>query len=50
MVTARRAGLATAELERGYTDVRSPITGRIGLQRMEVGGLASAGQTVLATV
>jgi membrane fusion protein (multidrug efflux system) len=50
VVTSRRAGLATAELERGYTDVRSPITGRIGLQRVEVGGLASAGQTVLATV
>ena len=50
VVASRRAGLATAELERGYTDVRSPITGRIGLQRVEVGGLASAGQTVLATV
>ena len=50
VVSSRRAGLATAELERGYTDVRSPITGRIGLQRVEVGGLASAGQTVLATV
>jgi membrane fusion protein (multidrug efflux system) len=50
VVTSRRAGLATAELERGYTDVRSPITGRIGLQRVEVGALASAGQTVLATV
>lgn len=50
VVASRRAGLATAELERSYTDVRSPITGRIGLQRVEVGGLASAGQTVLATV
>jgi membrane fusion protein (multidrug efflux system) len=50
VVNSRRAGLATAELERGYADVRSPITGRIGLQRVEVGALASAGQTVLATV
>ena len=50
VVASRRAGLATAELERGYTEVRSPITGRIGLQRVEVGSLASAGQTVLATV
>jgi membrane fusion protein (multidrug efflux system) len=50
VVTSRRAGVATAELERGYAEVRSPITGRIGLQRVEVGALASAGQTVLATV
>lgn len=50
VVASRRAGLATAELERSYTEVRSPITGQIGLQRVEVGGLASAGQTVLATV
>lgn len=50
IVEARRAGLAKAQLERSYAEVRSPITGQIGLQRIEVGGLASAGQTVLAVV
>jgi len=47
---ARRSAVATAELQRSYADVRSPISGQIGLQQVEVGGLATAGQTVLATV
>jgi membrane fusion protein (multidrug efflux system) len=50
VVTARRASLETARLSRSYADVRSPITGRIGLQKVELGALATAGQTVLATV
>ena len=50
VVDARRSAVATAELQRTYADVRSPISGQIGLQQVEVGGLASAGQTVLATV
>ncbi len=50
VVQARRAGLDKARLDRSYADVRSPITGQIGLQKIEVGALASAGQTVLATV
>jgi membrane fusion protein (multidrug efflux system) len=50
VVTARRASLETARLSRSYAEVRSPITGRIGLQRVELGALATAGQTVLATV
>ena len=50
IVDARRSAVATAELQRTYADVRSPISGQIGLQQVEVGGLASAGQTVLATV
>jgi membrane fusion protein (multidrug efflux system) len=49
-VVARRASLETARLSRSYAEVRSPITGRIGLQKVEIGALASAGQTVLATV
>lgn len=47
---ARRAGLEQARLERSYAEIRSPINGQIGMQQIEVGGLASAGQTVLATV
>lgn len=50
VVQARRAGLERARLDRSYADVRSPIAGQIGLQKIEVGALASAGQTVLATV
>lgn len=50
VVQARRAGLEKVRLDRSYADVRSPIAGQIGLQKVEVGGLATAGQTVLATV
>lgn len=50
VVQARRAGVERARIDRSYADVRSPISGQIGLQKLEVGALASAGQTVLATV
>ena len=50
VVQARRAGLERARLDRSYAEVRSPISGQIGLQKIEVGALVSAGQTVLATV
>ncbi|WP_295002350.1 efflux RND transporter periplasmic adaptor subunit [uncultured Dechloromonas sp.] len=50
VVQARRAGLEKVRLDRSYADVRSPIAGQIGLQKIEVGALATAGQTVLATV
>lgn len=50
VVEARRAGLEQARLERSYAEIRSPIAGQIGLQQIEVGGLVTAGQTVLATV
>ena len=50
VVDARRSSLDRARLERSYTEVRSPISGQIGLQKVEVGGFAAAGQTVLATV
>ncbi len=46
----RRAAAQRAELDVKYTEVRSPVTGQIGLQQVEIGGLATAGQTVLATV
>ena len=50
IVRARRAALERARLDRSYADVRSPVSGQIGLQKIEVGALATAGQTVLATV
>jgi membrane fusion protein (multidrug efflux system) len=49
-VDARRAVADKARLDVENTRVRSPVTGQIGLQKIEVGALASAGQTVLATV
>lgn len=50
VVDARRAGLEQSRLERSYAEIRSPISGQIGMQQIEVGGLVSAGQTVMATV
>lgn len=50
VVQARRAGLEKVRLDRSYADIRSPIAGQIGLQKIEVGSLVAAGQTVLATV
>lgn len=50
VVQARRSGLERAQRDRSYTQVQSPIAGQIGLQRIEVGALAAAGQTVIATV
>jgi membrane fusion protein (multidrug efflux system) len=50
LVEQRRAAAQRARLELGRTNVRSPVTGQIGIQQVEVGALATAGQTVLATV
>ncbi len=50
VVQARRASLEKARLDRSFAEVRSPVSGQIGLQKIEVGALASAGQSVLATV
>ncbi|HLW11645.1 MAG TPA: efflux RND transporter periplasmic adaptor subunit, partial [Casimicrobiaceae bacterium] len=49
VVTQRRAAVDAARLDIAHTEVRSPVTGQIGLQQVEIGGLAT-GQTVLATV
>jgi RND family efflux transporter MFP subunit len=46
----RKAAADRARLDVRNTEVRSPVTGQIGQQQVEVGGLATAGQTVLATV
>jgi len=50
IVQARRASLEKSRLDRSYAEVRSPVSGQIGLQKVEVGALASAGQSILATV
>lgn len=50
-VAGDRAALADAELDLSYTEIRAPITGRIGRRQVDVGNLVGAGQaTVLATV
>ena len=50
VVDSRREGVNRARIDRSYAEVKAPVTGQIGLQKVEVGGLASAGQTVLAVV
>ena len=50
VVQARRAGLSKARIDRSFSEIRSPVSGVIGLQQIEVGGLATAGQSLLATV
>jgi membrane fusion protein (multidrug efflux system) len=50
IVESRREGVARARIDRGFAEVTAPVTGQIGLQQIEIGGLATAGQTVLATV
>ena len=50
VVDSRASGLERARLDRSYAEITAPITGQIGLQKIEVGALATAGQTVVATV
>lgn len=50
VVLARKAAVERARLDRSFAEVRSPVSGQVGMQKVEVGGLATAGQTVLATV
>ena len=50
VVAIRQSEVERAQLELEYTTVSAPFDGRVGLQKIEVGGLVSAGQTSLATV
>jgi RND family efflux transporter MFP subunit len=50
VVASKRAAVERARLDLEYTRIRSPLSGRIGLQKVEVGALVTAGQTPLATV
>ena len=49
-VAASRAALHEAQLGLDYADIRAPLKGRIGAAQVFVGGLVTAGQTVLATL
>jgi RND family efflux transporter MFP subunit len=50
-VMAHRAALDKAELDLTYTEIHSPIAGRIGRRLVDVGNLVGAGdRTVLTTV
>lgn len=49
-VEAAKAQLAQAYLNLGYTEIRAPLTGRIGQAQMKVGALVQPGTSLLATV
>jgi membrane fusion protein (multidrug efflux system) len=49
-VNASKAALQETQLGLDYAEVRAPLTGRIGASQVFVGGLVTAGQTLLATV
>lgn len=49
-VSAAQAELESAKLNLGYTDIRTPIEGRIGASAVDVGNLIGPDSGVLATV
>lgn len=49
-VHAAEAALATAQLNLGFTEVRSPIAGRVGRALLTLGNLVQTDQTVLTSV
>ncbi|WP_409299580.1 efflux RND transporter periplasmic adaptor subunit [Pseudomonas sp. KCJK8993] len=49
-VRAAEAALASAQLDLGFTEVRSPIAGRVGRAMLTVGNLVQADQSVLTSV
>jgi RND family efflux transporter MFP subunit len=49
-IVAAKAAVATAELNLGFTTIRSPIDGVAGLAQAQVGNLVSAGSSSLTTV
>jgi membrane fusion protein, multidrug efflux system len=50
-VAAGKAAVQTAQINLGYTDVTSPITGRIGISQVTPGAYVRAGQaTLMSTV
>ena len=44
-VQQAKAALQTAQINLGYTDIRAPISGRIGVSAVTQGALATSGQT-----
>jgi RND family efflux transporter MFP subunit len=49
-IAGLRADLETARLNLGFTEIRSPLTGRIGRKLVSEGNLVAADQTLLATI
>lgn len=49
-LSSARARLAEAELDLEFTQVRSPISGRVSETRLDEGNLVSADSTLLATI
>ena len=49
-VLKAKAAIRAAELDLGYTDLKSPITGRISIANFSVGNLVTANSEPLATV
>ncbi len=49
-VLAARANLAKAELDLGFTRIRSPVTGRAGEARIKPGNLVAPNESLLTTV
>jgi membrane fusion protein (multidrug efflux system) len=47
---AQKAALEKAELQLGYTDIKSPISGRIGRASVSVGNFVSPSNSALATI
>ncbi len=50
VVASRKTAVERAQIDLDYTRIRSPLAGKIGLQKVEVGTLVASGQTALATV
>jgi membrane fusion protein (multidrug efflux system) len=48
-VQQAKAALQTAQINLGYTDIRAPISGRIGVSTLTQGALATAGQAAALT-
>lgn len=49
-VVAQEAAVAQAELDLNFTELKSPISGRIGDRRVSIGNLVEGNTTLLATV
>jgi membrane fusion protein (multidrug efflux system) len=49
-IAQAKAALAAAELDLGYTDVKAPVAGRIGLAKYTVGNLVGPSSGALATI
>ncbi|MFC0388484.1 efflux RND transporter periplasmic adaptor subunit [Muricoccus vinaceus] len=49
-ITDARAKLRQAELERSWTEVRAPQSGRVSDRRVDAGNLVQAGGTLLTTI